>query len=198
MNGSGHIHTANLWKTAAIAAAIVALLALGGWAFVFFGAYNVAADAPHTRLVFWLMDTVNGRSVEMRARGIQVPQDLGDPKRIAAGAGLYAEMCEGCHLAPGMEKTEIGLGLYPQAPELARGSDLTPAGEFWTIKHGIKMSGMAAWGKTHNDTLVWDMVAFLRKLPTLSPQQYKELVNSAPEEHEEMMNMPHMHHEDRD
>ncbi len=196
MNGSGRIFATQPWKMAGIAAAVVAILALGGWAFVFFGAYNVAADVPHTRLVFWLMDTARDRSVEMRARGIQVPQDLGDRKRIAAGAGLYAEMCSGCHLAPGMEKTEIGEGLYPEAPELAQESDLTPAEEFWTVKHGIKMTGMAAWGKTHNDTLIWDMVAFLQKLPSLSPQQYKELVKSAPEEHEEMMH--DMHHGDAD
>lgn len=191
-----NIHTTSPWKTAGIAAAVIVLFALGGWAFIFSGVYNVAADAPHTRLVYWLMDTVNERSVEVRARDVQIPLNLGDPKRIAAGAGLYAEMCEGCHLAPGMEKTEISQGLYPQAPELAQESDLTPVEEFWTVKHGIKMTGMAAWGKTHNDTLIWDMVAFLRKLPALSPQQYKELVKSAPEEHEEMMK--DMHHGDID
>lgn len=192
MNGSRHAGAINPWRTAGIAAAASVLLALGAWAFISFGIYNVAADVPHTRLVFWLMDTVNGRSVAVRARSVQVPQNLGDAKRIAAGAGLYAEMCEGCHLAPGMEKTEISQGLYPQAPQLAQESDLSPAEEFWTIKHGIKMTGMAAWGKTHNDTLIWDMVAFLRKLPQLSPGQYKALVKSAPEEHEEMMKMPDM------
>ncbi|MDE2135684.1 MAG: cytochrome c [Alphaproteobacteria bacterium] len=140
------------------------------------------------------MTEVRDRSVAVRARDVQVPSDLGAPKRISTGAGLYNEMCSGCHLAPGMKKTEISQGLYPSAPELSCGTDLTPGEEFWVVKHGIKMSGMAAWGKTHNDTLIWDMVAFVRKLPTLSPTQYQAVVKSAPGDHDEMMNMQNMDH----
>lgn len=86
-----------------------------------------------------------------------------------------------------MEKTEIAQGLYPTAPEFAQGNDLTPAEQFWVIKHGIKSTGMAAWGRTHDDTLIWDMVAFLRKLPDVSPEQYQALIREAPEAHEEAM-----------
>src|SRR5206468_6703966 len=109
------------------------------------------------------------------------------PKRVAAGAGLYAEMCTGCHLGPGVEKSEMSQGLYPQAPELARGDDLTPAEQFWTIKHGVKLTAMPAWGKTHSDELIWDMVAFIRRMPKLNAAQYRATVSSAPESHEEMM-----------
>ena len=49
------------------------------------------------------------------------------------------------------------------------------------------MTGMAAWGPTHNDTLIWNMVAFLRKLPELSAAQYQQAVKSAPQDHDEMM-----------
>ena len=134
-----------------------------------------------------ILQELRDRSVASRARGIDPPADLNSPKRIAAGAGLYAEMCTGCHLGPGIEKSEMSQGLYPQAPELARGTDLSPAQQFWTIKHGIKLTAMPAWGKTHSDELIWDMVAFLQGLPKLSPEQYKTLVASAPEDHEEMM-----------
>jgi mono/diheme cytochrome c family protein len=158
------------------------------------GIYNIAADAPHTKPVYWLLQTARERSIAVRARNIPVPPDLNDTKRIAAGASEYADMCSGCHLAPGMKRTEISQGLYPRAPELSRGSDLTPAEEFWVIKHGIKMTGMPAWGPTHDDALLWGVVAFLRKLPSLTPAQYQGIVRSAPESHEEMMrNMPGMH-----
>ena len=177
------------WKWAGIGALAVLAIGAAGLGFVYSGVYDVAADVPHTKLVYWLLDTARDRSVAVRARSVQVPGGLGDPKRIAAGAGLYGEMCSGCHLAPGMEKTEIAQGLYPAAPELAQGTDLTPAQEFWIIKHGIKMTGMPAWGKTHNDTLIWNMVAFLQKLPSLSPGAYKALVKSAPADHDEMMKM---------
>ncbi|MBS0470969.1 MAG: cytochrome c [Proteobacteria bacterium] len=178
---------------AAMAGGAFVFIVGGAWLLIYAGAYNIAADAPHTGPVYWLLNNVRERSVAVRSAGIEVPADLRDPKRIAAGAGLYNEMCSGCHLAPGMERTEISQGLYPRAPEFSRGTDLTPQQEFWTIKHGIKMTGMAAWGPTHNDTLIWDMVAFLQKLPALTPAQYKTIVKSAPEDHDDMMrDMPGM------
>jgi mono/diheme cytochrome c family protein len=166
----------------------IAILAIIGAAalVIFSGIYNVAADVPHSEPVYWLMQTTRDRSIAVHAADIVAPDDLGDPKRIASGAGLYAEMCSGCHLAPGMERTEISRGLYPRAPELRRGVDLTPVEEFWVVKHGIKMTGMPAWGVTHSDKLLWDIVAFLQKLPELTPDQYRTLVRSAPS-HEEMM-----------
>jgi len=167
----------------------VALLAVIGAAslVIYAGIYNVAADIPHTQPVFWLMTTVRERSIAAGATDVVVPHDLADPKRIASGAGQYAEMCSGCHLAPGMKRTEISRGLYPRAPELRRGSLPTPAEDFWVVKHGLKMSGMPAWGVTHNDEILWDVVAFLRKLPELTPDQYQALVKSAPKTHDEMM-----------
>ena len=70
---------------------------------------------------------------------------------------------------------------------LFRSSELTPAEQFWVVKHGLKMTGMPAWGVTHDDELLWDVVAFLRKLPELSADQYRALVESAPKTHDEMM-----------
>jgi mono/diheme cytochrome c family protein len=154
---------------------------------IYAGMYNIAADVPHTQPVYWLLNTLRDRSIAVHATDIVVPHDLDDPKRIASGAGQYAEMCSGCHLAPGMKRTEISRGLYPRAPELRRKSRFTPAEQFWIVKHGVKMTGMPAWGVTHNDELLWDVVAFLQKLPELTPEQYQTLVKSAPKTHDEMM-----------
>jgi mono/diheme cytochrome c family protein len=167
---------------------VLAIACLGaGWLFVTMGVYDVAADAPHSGPALRLLDAIRSHSIAVRAGGIVRPADLGDPKRIAAGAGLYREMCSGCHLAPGMEPTEISQGLYPRAPLLTKPTGLTPEQEFWVIKHGIKMSGMAAWGVTHNDTLIWDMVAFIDKLPSLSAAEYTAATKDAGDEHEHMM-----------
>ncbi len=170
----------------------VAFIALIGFAAIIVqaGVYNIAADTPHSEPVFWLLKTVRQQSIAARAARIVVPPDLADPKRISRGAGQYAEMCSSCHLAPGMKRTEISWGLYPRAPELRRGSTLTPAEQFWVVKHGIKMTGMPAWGVTHDDAMLWDIVAFLRKLPELTLDQYQALVQSAPR-HEEMMQEMH-------
>ena len=165
--------------------ALVVLLGAAAVA-IYAGLYNIAADIPHTQPVYWLLDTIRQRSVVARARDIVVPHDLDDANRISKGADEYAEMCSGCHLAPGMKRTEISKGLYPRAPELRRGTDVTPAEQFWIVKHGLKMTGMPAWGVTHDDELLWDVVAFVRKLPKLTPEQYETFVKNAPK-HEEIM-----------
>jgi mono/diheme cytochrome c family protein len=169
-----------------MAGALLVLVAGAAAMAIYTGFYNIAADVPHPQPIYWLYETVRDRSVAARARDIVVPTDLDDSSRISKGAGQYAEMCSGCHLAPGMKRTEISRGLYPRAPELRRQTDLTPAEQFWIVKHGVKMSGMPAWGVTHDDELLWDVVAFVRQLPELTPEQYETLVKGAPK-HEELM-----------
>ena len=163
---------------------ISAIVLLLGALLVYFGAYDIAADAPHIRPVYALLDSLRDRSIAARARGIVPPSDLNEPLRASTGAGLYNEMCSRCHLGPGVELSQ---GLYPQAPELAKGQDMSAAEQFWIIKHGVKLSAMLASGKTHPDPLIWDMVAFVRRLPGPTPGQYQQLVASAPGNHDEMM-----------
>jgi mono/diheme cytochrome c family protein len=148
--------------------------------------YDVASDKPHSQPVFWLMQMVRDRSIAAHGTDA-VPVDLSSPKRIASGAVRYDEMCSTCHLAPGKKRTEISWGLYPRAPELRRGSQLTPAEQFWVVKHGIKQTGMPSWGVTHDDELLWDIVAFLRKMPELTADEYQALVRGASKTHEEMI-----------
>ena len=95
---------------------------------------------------------------------------------IKQGAGNYAAMCTGCHLAPGIESTEMSMTLYPAPPNLVKLGAPDPARAFWVIKHGIKASGMGAWGKNINDQYIWNMVAFLQQLPKLTTEEYKTLV----------------------
>jgi len=165
----------------------VAVIAGAGAITVYLGLYNIAADAPHSRLTYSVIETFREQSIAARSGSIAVPADLAAPARIASGAGLYTEMCSGCHLAPGMEKTEMSQGLYPQAPVLFKGSDRSASEQFWIIKHGIKMTAMPAWGKTHDDRLIWDMVAFIRQLPSLSPAQYQAMTQNVPMDHDAMM-----------
>jgi mono/diheme cytochrome c family protein len=176
----------HLPSTAFVLALLLVLAAFTG-IFIYTGFYNIGADAPHSGFVYSTLQELRERSIKSRSHNIRPPADLNTAKRVAAGAGLYAEMCTGCHLGPGVEKSEMSQGLYPQAPELARGTDLTPAQQFWVIKHGVKLTAMPAWGKTHSDDLIWNMVAFLQALPKMSPDQYRGAVASAPEDHEEMM-----------
>ena len=177
--------------TVTLAVIVLLLLAAFAGVFIYAGIYNIGADAPHSKVVFGVLQELRERAIANYSRDLKAPPDLNDSKRIAAGADLYNEMCTGCHLGPGIERSELSQGLYPSAPELARGDDLTPAEQFWVIKHGVKLTAMPAWGKTHNDELIWDMVAFIRQLPRLNAKQYKAAVASAPADHAEMMKDMH-------
>jgi mono/diheme cytochrome c family protein len=142
------------------------------------GMYNVAADDGHTRFVSWLLETTRERSIAVRADGIRVPE-LSDPQRIRSGAGNYDAMCASCHLAPGVEATEISRGLNPEPPNLTKSTQVDPARAFWIIKHGIKATGMPAWGKSMQDEYIWDMVALLLKLPEMTPDEYRREVRAS-------------------
>jgi mono/diheme cytochrome c family protein len=154
----------------------VALLLIAG--FVWSGVYNIGADDSHTRPVYAVLETLRERSIDTRAAKLQVPSNLNDPARIRQGSGNYDAMCTGCHLAPGAEETELSKGLYPKPPNLAK-QPVDPTHAFWVIKHGIKASGMPAWGKSMEDEYIWNMAAFLQKLPKLDAEQYKALVASS-------------------
>lgn len=160
---------------------LLLVLIVGGLsAWLALGRYNIAADVPHTRPVLALLTLVRERSVAWHSRDI-TPPALDDPALIRAGAGNYAAMCVGCHLAPGVDESELHRGLYPAPPRLDVADRISsPARDFWVIKHGIKASGMPAWGRSMDDRYIWGLTAFLQKLPMLSEAQYRALVATSP------------------
>jgi mono/diheme cytochrome c family protein len=166
---------------------LVAVVVLGAGIAASLGLHDVGADRPHTAIVVALLDLVRARSIAVRASAIRVPS-LRDPEMIEEGVSHYDEMCTQCHLAPGVPENEMRPGLNPRPPVLARASSANPAFQFWTIKHGIKMTGMPAWGPTRTDQEIWDMVAFLQILPKLSPAEYRALVTKAAKHHPHEMN----------
>lgn len=91
-------------------------------------------------------------------------------------------MCIICHLAPGLEPSELSVGLYPQAPLFFKKTPVTEEKEklriikeyFWVIKNGIKMTAMPAWGPTHDDEFIWAMAVFIHKLRGMTAEEYGE------------------------
>ena len=161
---------------------VVSVIGVGG--FVYSGWYQIGADVPHTMPVYWVLETLRERSIERAAQDISVPA-LDDSQLLIAGGPDYNEMCASCHLKPGKTESDLSVGLYPVPPNLAThnethedehgGPEATARRQFWIIKHGIKASGMPAWGPTHDDQRIWAMVAFLQKLPELTEFQYQIL-----------------------
>jgi len=161
-------------RTGLVVGVTLLILAIGGAVFVGSGVYNIGADDHHTKIVLAIIQQLRQRSIAARARALEAPK-LNDPTRIAAGAEHYAALCVGCHLAPGMTKSDIRPGLYPHPPNLAQEDIDDVQQAFWTIKHGIKMSAMPAWGKSLDDAAIWDIVAFVRQMPAMTPETYQQL-----------------------
>ncbi len=139
------------------------------------GAYNVAATQPHLPIVRRQLAGIMDHSVETRAKDIQIPAGWDDAASVEHGAHEYVEMCEVCHGAPGVDRSHIGEGLYPKPPNLAHSADeFSPAELFWIAKHGVKDTGMPAFSESHDDATIWDMVAFMKKLPDMTPEEYHQ------------------------
>jgi len=149
------------------------------------GTYDFGADTPHTAFVTKLIGFARERSIEVRAAGVKVPP-LSSPAMIREGAEHYDAMCVSCHLAPGMRENEMRPGMNPKPPVLASVPPGSPAEQFWIIKHGLKMTAMPAWGTTHSDEEIWNMVAFLQKLPGMPAQRYRMLTQDAHAHHGQM------------
>ena len=163
-------------STLIVAAAIVVLGVIG---FAYSGFYDVSASASHNGIVHWLLSITSDASIERHAGAVEVP-DLDDEARVLAGVNDFNSMCIGCHGAPGIEPEAMGQGLNPPAPDLAEeAAEMTPAELFWVTKHGISMTGMPAWGVTHDDSSIWPIVALMIKLPGLDEAGYQSLLASA-------------------
>jgi mono/diheme cytochrome c family protein len=169
-------------KTFLTVLVVLAVVVLGALGFMLSGLYDVSASVPDKGLVRWALVTTQRHSVRRGVaalRGkVQVP-DLEDPRRIQIGLAHYHEMCTPCHGAPGVNISEIGQGLNPDPPELSDAGRDEPEETFWVVKNGIKMTGMPSFGVTHTDDEIWDIVAFLRKMGKLTPQQYQAMVHQA-------------------
>ncbi|HYX66252.1 MAG TPA: c-type cytochrome [Burkholderiales bacterium] len=163
-----------------LAALAAAGLVLGAAA-VYFGVYDVAAVDQHLVPTYWLLYTNMERSVHAHAKRVQAPP-LDDPALAKRGVSLYRDHCLRCHGAPGVAAESFALGLNPPPANLAHTSrERSPAELYWTVKYGLKMTGMPAWEFRLREQELWDLVAFLRALPQLSPAQYREMNGSAPQ-----------------
>jgi mono/diheme cytochrome c family protein len=141
--------------------------------FAFSGAYQIGADVPHWPFTRYVIGMVRSHAIASRTADIK-PPPLDDPAMVKVGATHYSHMCVGCHLAPGVGSSELRDALYPEPPNLTRFAP-RPAVAFWVIKHGLKMTAMPAWGKSHDDHTIWAIVAYLQKQPRMSAAEFHRL-----------------------
>jgi len=165
-----------------LAILIFVLAVLGtGLALIYSGVYNIAATGEHHPLVTWVLDTTMVHSVRQRAGEFQVP-DLNAPERLRVGFQHFQKTCVMCHGAPGVARGVVGEGLLPRPPALNHAArEWSPTELFWILKHGIRLSGMPAFGSRHDEDTLWSLVAFVNELPNITADEYRELQQRAGE-----------------
>jgi mono/diheme cytochrome c family protein len=161
--------------------AAIGLAGMIGGVTILTGAYNVAATEPHYAITVSLFSAARDRAIAVRAKEMIPPSGWLERADLKKGFRSYHDMCVVCHAAPGLKNSVIRKGLNPDPPRLTedRVQQRTDAELFWIIKHGIKMSGMPAFGPTHTDEEIWDVAAFLRRLASMQPADYQNALKQA-------------------
>ncbi len=155
------------------------IIAVASFVFMYSGFYNLSATIPHMKATESAIHMMKEKSISANSRNIVVP-NLSDKSILINGYKGYDAMCVTCHAAPGKSATVIADGLYPKPPEFDNKEIIEEWNEkelFWIIKNGIKLTGMPAYGPTHSDEDLWAIVAFLKKLPDMSENDYKAMEN---------------------
>jgi mono/diheme cytochrome c family protein len=159
-----------------IALAIVVALVVAGVAYLAVQFRNHGFSAREEPL--WLE-----KVLARHARKIATPvgaKKLRNPYPVTAESWAEArehwmEHCSTCHGLDGRGNTPIGRNLYPKAPDMtdSETQGLTDGEVFYIISNGVRFTGMPAWGSEDSPQSIWELVAFIRRLPQLTPDELK-------------------------
>jgi mono/diheme cytochrome c family protein/ketosteroid isomerase-like protein len=158
------------------------IAALGALLVIFGGWFPVAAFPPEPPLITRVIHTAYEKAVAHAAEDIIVPDDMAASARTQRGAYNFQAMCAGCHAPPGSEAgVQVQVqGMNPRPPELTElASRRSSAEAFWVIKNGVRMTGMPAFGPTHEDEELWALVAFLAAAQDMTAGEYAAAITAA-------------------
>jgi mono/diheme cytochrome c family protein len=135
-----------------------------------------ARDQP-SRLEAIVVQAMRSLSIPADAKRKANPLPV-TPAAFIAARAHFADHCAQCHANDGSGKTEMGNNLYPKPPDM-RGRDTqnkTDGELFYIIQNGVRLTGMPAWGEAkHDDADSWQLVAFIRRLPSLTTEDLAEM-----------------------
>jgi cytochrome c553 len=166
---------------AIIVGATFAALGLVAFLVAVSGIYNVAASRPHFEITRLLLQFGLERSVSTHSWfETSSKPDLDDPDLIRLGAGHFVRGCAFCHGAPGEPRNHAANFMQPEPPALSlAATEWSDKELFWIVRHGLKYTGMPGWPALERADEIWAMVAFLRRLPGMKPDTYRELTTGA-------------------
>ena len=101
------------------------------------------------------------------------------PENFHAAREHFADHCASCHGNDGSANTEMGRNLYPKVPDmrLPRTQNLSDGELFYIIENGVMLTGMPGWstGTPEGEKASWQLVHFIRRLPSLTPEDIQEM-----------------------
>ena len=105
----------------------------------------------------------------------RVATEPGTPATLQSGMEHWADHCASCHGNDGAGQTAMGQGLYPKAPDMRMPAtqDLSDGELFYIIEHGVRITGMPAWGTgtPEGEQASWHLVQFIRRLPSITDDE---------------------------
>ena len=163
--------------------ATILIVLVAGYLLLQSGFIPANADAKPGGLELWAAGTSLDATLRKQAPNVANPITLTDANLIR-GISLYGKHCAVCHgTASGAAlASPIAKGLYPAPPQFAdEGVEDDAEGvSYWKIKHGIRLTGMPAWGRTMDDQQIWTLALVLKhmdKLPPAAHQAWSQVKN---------------------
>jgi mono/diheme cytochrome c family protein len=161
----------------ALIGALAIIVAIGAAVYFFGGFFNVGQTANNPAIADWALASVRGASVV--AHGKEAPPaslNLDDEQTAKAGARTYSTIgCVNCHGGPpDANWAKWSEGLKPVPADLkVMARERTTGQLFWVIKNGIRFTAMPGFGLAGaTDEQIWQMVAFIKKLPNMTDAEY--------------------------
>ena len=126
-------------------------------------------------------------AVARRVRALAVPSDYArrenpvprTDEAVRDGMAHFADHCAICHANDGSGDIEMGKAMFPPAPDMRKAAtqDLSDGALFYVIEHGIRFTGMPAWGTgtAVGEESSWHLVHFIRHLPRLTAAEIEEM-----------------------
>jgi mono/diheme cytochrome c family protein len=155
--------------------ATLAAIFLAGFIILKTGLVNFSADRPPSDTETHLAMSAVDASTDRHAPELKNPLAVNE-ETIVSGADLYMNHCAGCHGVPSNKDSVFANSFNPPVPVFFKDApDMSENQNFYIIQHGIRWTGMPAWGKTLSDTQIWQLVTFLSNIEKLPPAAAQKL-----------------------
>ena len=180
---------------------IVALLVLVlcGLGFALLGFFPTAANVEPPHWEQHLAMSAADASMERHAPRVTNPL-MPNEDNLIQGIKLYTMNCALCHGSLDHKPSTLANSFYPPPPNLVADPPDDPEWHiFYTIRTGVRYTGMPAWDKTLTNDDMWKITMFLSHMDKLPPavQEYWKTsfgTDPEPENKEPMKGADHDHH----